>query len=100
MKRIALLVFLVFAFTAVFIGCKGVHDPSTSEKSPNNPRSTKFIETHLPAGAHEVVDQGKGWCTFKLEVAGKERQFLYRYDSYGAGTSELGYATEAITELK
>lgn len=75
------------------VGCRPANNPLD-----NTPKSSMFIADRLPSGAHEVADFGKSWCTFRLEVGGRERLFLYRYHDHALGF-ETGYATETITEI-
>ncbi len=49
--------------------------------------------SHLPSNAKNIVELGRDWYTFDLEVNGKTHKFLYRRHGI------LDQATECITKL-
>lgn len=69
--------------------CLGCADNRTPAEKANYAK-----ENHLPPGATSVTSLDNGWYTFKLEINGQEREFLYRHYTGG----DRGY--ECLTELQ
>lgn len=67
----------------------GCADNKTPAEKANHAK-----ENYLPPNATSVQSLDNGWYTFKLEINGQEREFLYRHYSRG----ELGF--ECLTELQ
>lgn len=61
---------------------------------PSNPQEDNFAASRLPNGSRKLTQLGNNWITFKLNVAGKDRTFLYHGKSLGYNTG-----VETITEL-
>ncbi len=75
---------LILTITAMIAGCSEPADSSEAE----------FTKAQLPVNAREVTVLGNNWITFKLNVEGKDRSFMYHGEGLGSR-----YAHECITEL-
>ena len=69
--------------------CLGCAETQTPEQKANHAQ-----ENYLPPDANSVKSLGNGWFTFKLEINGQDREFLYHRES----AYRQGF--ESLTELQ
>ena len=69
--------------------CLGCSDSRTPAEKANYAR-----DNYLPPNATSVESLGNNWYTFKLEINGQEREFLFHHQS----AYREGY--ESLTELQ
>ena len=89
-KRIGM--YLSLGLVCVLVASCAVNTHDDTDPAKNR----EFVQQYLPAAAHELVDQGKGWCTFRLNVEGKEHIILYHL-MHSVATND--HDTEAFADI-
>ena len=87
---------LLATIGSVVIGCGGPSPPTYPFNQDNRAELAQGTQSDkLPPGATDILHIGNGWYTFRLDVGGRSRLFLYaRY------ATTHSYYIGAITELR